>query len=153
MAKGEYNASIEQFNKALKIELVAYASSPNHSTLATSYNNLGAAYAYKGEYDAAIEQFNKALNILLVAYASSPNHPYIANTYNNLGFAYRAKGCNNELLNNPELIKILADKYGMNKAIDIGSLLSLDLINEVIENNDHELLLAGALSVQQEYTE
>jgi tetratricopeptide (TPR) repeat protein len=75
------------------------------------------------------------LEIYKKVYATSPNHPSIAMVYHNLGTAYGAKG---------EYDKAIGQ---YNKALDIR------LEAYASASDDYELLLAGALSVQQEYTE
>jgi len=85
---GEYNKAIEFHNKALTIRLDTLGD--NHSSTATTYNNLGIAWSNKGDYDKAIEFYNKALTIYLDTLGD--NHPSMANTYNNLGIAWRNKG-------------------------------------------------------------
>ena len=61
-----------------------------HSYTATTYNNLGGAYASKGEFDRAIEFFQKALNILEKKHQG--RHPLTEEVADSLLILYRLKG-------------------------------------------------------------
>ena len=85
--------AINFLNEALDLGLGLFGE--KHSSVATSYNNLGSAYHAKGDLDKAIDYFNKALKIWL----DLKRHPDVATSYNNLGSAYRAKGDPNKAIN------------------------------------------------------
>ncbi|MDP6095829.1 MAG: tetratricopeptide repeat protein, partial [Gammaproteobacteria bacterium] len=70
--KGESDAAIESYKKALKIK-------PDY---AEAYNNMGNALLNKGEPDPAIESYKKALKI----------KPDYAGAYNSMGNALKDKG-------------------------------------------------------------
>ena len=53
---------------------------------ASSYNNLGTAYASKKDMEKAIDCHRKSLEIKLAKLGES--HPSVAMTYNNIGNAY-----------------------------------------------------------------
>jgi hypothetical protein len=54
---------------------------------------------------------------------------------------------NNPLLNNPSLLKPLLTKYSLSKILDLSSNLDESLINEVLNTNNPDTLLAGLMSV------
>jgi len=70
--KGDPDAAIESYKKALKIQ----------PDFAEVYNNMGTALKDKGDPDAAIESYKKALKI----------QPDYAEAYNNMGSALKDKG-------------------------------------------------------------
>ncbi len=61
--------------------------SPNHPSLAISYNNIGGVYQNKGEYTKALSFYEKDLEISRKTLP--PNHPSLATSYNNIGWVYR----------------------------------------------------------------
>ncbi|CAF4992215.1 unnamed protein product [Rotaria sp. Silwood1] len=69
---------------------VQQALPPNHSLLATSYNNIGGVYTNMGNYSKALEFYEKAHKIKEKALPS--NHPDLANSYNNIGQMYNNMG-------------------------------------------------------------
>ena len=79
--------AIKFLNEALKLGLGLFGE--KHSSVATSYNNLGMAYHAKGDLDKAIDYYNKALKIWLELFGE--RHPDVATSYNNLGGAYHDK--------------------------------------------------------------
>jgi len=58
---GEYNKAIVYYEKALKLKYKIYGD--KHSSIATTYNNLGAAWTAKGNYGKAIAFYEKGLDI------------------------------------------------------------------------------------------
>jgi tetratricopeptide (TPR) repeat protein len=70
--KGEYDKSIADYDKVIKIK----------PDFAAAYNNRGNVYSDKGEYDKAIADYDKAIEI----------KPYYAKAYNNRGNVYAYKG-------------------------------------------------------------
>jgi hypothetical protein len=54
---------------------------------------------------------------------------------------------NNELLNHPELLKLTAKEFGMTKALYLCDGLSADFVQEAIEHQSAELVLAGCISL------
>ena len=79
--------AIKFLNEALKLGLGLFGE--KHSSVATSYNNLGMAYHAKGDLDKAIGYYHKALEIWLGLFGER-NHD-VATSYNNLGSAYHDK--------------------------------------------------------------
>ena len=59
----------------------------------------------------------------------------------------------NELLNHPGLIKELSADYSFSDILDLSVGLDQSLVSQAIENNDHELLLAGLLSLHESVTD
>jgi len=53
----------------------------------------------------------------------------------------------NEILNHPELLQKAAQHVGLSKAIDLSTLLSLDLVFDAIDSQDPDLVLAGMMSL------
>ncbi|WP_342269486.1 leucine-rich repeat domain-containing protein [Rickettsia endosymbiont of Orchestes rusci] len=51
------------------------------------------------------------------------------------------------LLNHPELLKTALSKFSLKKIGEISDKLSADLVQEAINNNDDELILAGLISL------
>ncbi|XP_028403178.1 uncharacterized protein LOC114525918 isoform X1 [Dendronephthya gigantea] len=84
----EYTLSMEFYQLALKVGIERFG--PNHVSVATTYNNLGAVYSDKGELEKASFYYQHALKIQLKQL--KPNHVDIATSYNNLGTVCSKKG-------------------------------------------------------------
>lgn len=83
-----YEEYEEIAHELLKIRLSIFGQ--DHPDVASTYNNIGTAYADLGEYDKAMEYDQKALSILVSVYGE--NHPEVAKSYNNIGFVYDGLG-------------------------------------------------------------
>ncbi|MCK4666488.1 tetratricopeptide repeat protein, partial [Candidatus Dependentiae bacterium] len=86
--KGEFDKSLEYFQKSLEIRLKVL--SPDYLDVARSYLGLGIVYGTKGELDKAIEYFQKSLDINLKSLGDK--HPTVAASYGNIGVIYKMKG-------------------------------------------------------------
>ncbi|CAF0809152.1 unnamed protein product [Adineta steineri] len=82
--QGDYGKAIWYYEQGLKIQENTLP--PNHSQLATSYNNIGRVYINMGEYSKALSFNKKALEIFLRTLPS--DHPSLATSYNNVGNVY-----------------------------------------------------------------
>ncbi|CAF1214450.1 unnamed protein product [Adineta steineri] len=82
--QGDYGKAIWYYEQGLKIQENTLP--PNHSQLATSYNNIGRVYTNMGEYSKALSFDKKALEIFLRTLPS--DHPSLATSYNNVGNVY-----------------------------------------------------------------
>ena len=78
--QGEYNKAIKYYELALQLDLNTYGL--GHPEVATSRNNVGAAYMRLGQYDKAIEYLKLALQPEL------QGHPEFVTAHNNLALAY-----------------------------------------------------------------
>jgi len=87
-SKGDKDRAIENYNKALAIDLKKRDA--EHPVVARRYSNLGVMYFYKHDYDRAIEYLNKVLPIQLEKLG--PEHRDVADTYNRIGLVYGDKG-------------------------------------------------------------
>lgn len=54
--------------------------------VASTYNNIAAAYSIKGDYEKALQYHEKSLQIKIKKYEDS--HPEIADSYNNIAIVY-----------------------------------------------------------------
>ena len=89
----KYHDAISYFNESLQITLKLFPDAL-HNDIASSYNNLGAAYIYLGGTEnikKAIGYYEKALQIRLKLFTDAL-HNGIAKSYNNLGVAYSNLG-------------------------------------------------------------
>ena len=63
---------------------------PQHSDVATSYNNLATALGDQGDLEKAKEYHERALTIR--QQTLGPQHPDVATSYNNLAIVLRGQG-------------------------------------------------------------
>ena len=83
--KGEYEASLEWYNKALDIELKLRG--PSHQNVATIYNCIAIIHERAGDYALAKESYKKALQIRIKVYGQ--DHPHVAMCMVNVGGLYQ----------------------------------------------------------------
>ena len=89
---GDARQAVSFFERALAIKEQVYQETPNHPDIASTLNNLGAAWRALGDAKQAVSFYQRALAIKEQVYQETPNHPDIASTLNNLGAAWRALG-------------------------------------------------------------
>ena len=89
---GNFQAAINQFNKALKImeELGDQSKKKDRLDISRLYNNIGQVYVSLTEYEQAIDFLGKSLEIRIKEL--SKEHTSIATSYNNIGRVYRCIG-------------------------------------------------------------
>ena len=87
-AIGEYETAKEFYKKALTIQEKIHGE--QHTSIATSYNNLATVHFNVGEYSQAKELFEKALVIQKNTYGEE--HALVATSYNNLGLMHDSIG-------------------------------------------------------------
>jgi tetratricopeptide (TPR) repeat protein len=86
--KGEYNLALEEYNKALNININTLGE--KHQDTAATYNNIGSIYDSQGKHNLALKEFNRALNIHIATLGE--NHPSTASSYNYIGLVYDRQG-------------------------------------------------------------
>ena len=79
-----YDKAIEVYNRLIKMCEEFYGK--EHPNTASSYNNIGLAYAHLGYYDKAVKYYRQAMNIREKVLGKE--HPDTADSYNNLGIVY-----------------------------------------------------------------
>ena len=89
---GEARQAVSFYERALAIYEQVYHETLNHPDIASTLNNLGAAWRALGDERQAVSFYERALAIYEQVYQETPNHPDIASTLNNLGEAWRALG-------------------------------------------------------------
>lgn len=85
---GEYNISIEFYDKCLKLETEIFGI--ESINVADTFNNLGMAHVSLGNFKYALDYFEKSINInssLLGNY-----HPSVASCFSDFGYTYFEKG-------------------------------------------------------------
>ena len=82
--KGEYDASLQWFDKSLKIQMQTDPS--NYVSISGTYTWIGVVHWRKGDNKTALEYYNKA--IALFQQAHDDNHPTMAHLYNNIAIIY-----------------------------------------------------------------
>ncbi|CAF3688462.1 unnamed protein product [Adineta steineri] len=86
--QGDYEKAISYYEKELEIQQKNLP--PNHSLLATSFNNIASMYHKMGKYLKALSFFK---NDLAIQEKTLPlNHPRLATSYNNIGSMYYKMG-------------------------------------------------------------
>ncbi|CAF4198327.1 unnamed protein product [Rotaria sp. Silwood2] len=80
-AKGEYDMSLEWYQKSLEI-LVRNRPS-DHVNIGITHNSIGEAHRKKGDRSRALESYNRAVSLFKQAH--DENHPHMASFYNNIG--------------------------------------------------------------------
>ena len=83
--KGEYEASLQWYNKSLAIELALRG--PDHQNVATLYNCIAIIHRKNGDYTLAKESYKKALRIRIKIYGQ--DHPNVAMCLVNIGGLYQ----------------------------------------------------------------
>jgi tetratricopeptide (TPR) repeat protein len=83
----EYPTALDFYHKTLEIEENSLPS--NHSSLATTYINIGRMHDHMGEYSTALSFYQKAAEM---QNSFPPNYPDLAVTYNCIGFIYDKTG-------------------------------------------------------------
>ncbi|UJR08806.1 hypothetical protein I4U23_013061 [Adineta vaga] len=92
--KGEYDASLEWFNKAYQLKM---ETDPNdHLKISHIFNWLGTLHRRKGQLDKALEYYNKAIE--LCPKENNANRRYMAFCYNNIAIVYKEQKKYNEAL-------------------------------------------------------
>ncbi|CAF1297888.1 unnamed protein product [Rotaria sordida] len=102
-SKGDYESSLNWYNKALEIFMQTLNS--NNPNIAQIHNAIAADYYAKDDYTNALESYKKALLIFTEAYGEDhPNalavrqkyipadHPQLDTSYNNIGSIYKCLG-------------------------------------------------------------
>jgi tetratricopeptide (TPR) repeat protein len=86
--QGEYQEAIKFCQKSIEIRQQSLP--PNHSDLASAYNNIGMVYDRVSEYSKALSSYEEALKI---RQQSLPlNHCDLAISYSNIGVVYETMG-------------------------------------------------------------
>ena len=86
--QGHYDRAIVVAKKAL--EVAEQTGIPNHTSVATSLNNLAELYRTQGQYAQAEPLYMRALQIDEKVWG--PDHPHVATDLNNLALLYQDKG-------------------------------------------------------------
>jgi tetratricopeptide (TPR) repeat protein len=83
--KGDYDSSLQWFNKAL--EIYARIMKPDDPVLAVTHNSIGEVHLKKGNRSGALESFNKALMIRKQAFGE--DNLQVAMCFHNIGNVYQ----------------------------------------------------------------
>ena len=81
----EYDKALSCYVKALKIKIKNIGEI--HTSVASSYHNIGLVWKNKGNLEKALENFLKSLNIRLKTIGNK--HQNLVNTYYNIGLIYK----------------------------------------------------------------
>ncbi|CAF4960035.1 unnamed protein product [Rotaria socialis] len=84
-AKGEYDTSLEWYQKSLEIDMRTRPS--DHVNIGNTYNSIGSVHRKKGDRGRALESYNRAVSLFKQAH--DENHPKMAMFYNNIGLIYQ----------------------------------------------------------------
>ncbi|CAM4835114.1 unnamed protein product [Rotaria magnacalcarata] len=84
-AKGEYDTSLEWYQKSLEIFVKTHPS--DHVTIGNTHNNIGNVHRKKGDRGRALESYNRAVSLFKQAH--DENHPNMTMFYNDIGIIYR----------------------------------------------------------------
>ncbi len=82
--KGEYDSSLEWFNKSL--DLIMKRNSSDYVNIGGLYNSIGEVYRKKNNLTKALEYYNKAVQLFQQAH--DDNHPHMSHFYNNIAIIY-----------------------------------------------------------------
>ncbi|CAF4408387.1 unnamed protein product, partial [Rotaria magnacalcarata] len=83
-AKGEYDTSLEWYQKSL--EILVKTRPYDHVNIGITHNSIGNVHRNKGDRGRALESYNRA--VLLFKQAHDENHQKMAWFYNNIGIIY-----------------------------------------------------------------
>ena len=72
------------------IDILKKSLNPNHSEVASAFDNIGITYRFLGQFEKALESHKKAIDIR--ENTLEPDNPDLAITYNNIGNAYQYLG-------------------------------------------------------------
>ncbi len=84
-AKGEYDTSLEWYQKSL--EMRVRTSPSDHVNIGLTHNSIGIIHGNKGDNSRALESYNRAVSLFKQAH--DENHPHLASFYNNIGIIYQ----------------------------------------------------------------
>ncbi|CAM4946155.1 unnamed protein product [Rotaria socialis] len=84
-AEGEYDASLEWYQKSLEMRMQTRPS--DHVNIGNTHNSIGTVHRKKGDHSRALESYNQAVSLFKQAH--DENHPKMASFYNNIGIIYR----------------------------------------------------------------
>ncbi|CAM4976296.1 unnamed protein product [Rotaria socialis] len=84
-AKGEYDTSLEWYQKSLEIDMRTRPS--DHVNIGSTHNSIGNVHGNKGDRGRALESYNRAVSLFKQAH--DENHPHLAGFYNNIGLIYQ----------------------------------------------------------------
>ena len=84
-AKGEYDTSLEWYQKSLEMKMRNHPS--DHVNIGNTHNSIGNVHRNKGDRGRALESYNRAVSLFKQAH--DENHPHLASFYNNIGIIYR----------------------------------------------------------------
>jgi tetratricopeptide (TPR) repeat protein len=82
--KGEYDSSLQWFQKSLKIHMERGSS--NYVSIGNLYNWIGEVHRSRGNETNALEYYNKAIELFQQAH--DENHPSMAHVFNNIALIY-----------------------------------------------------------------
>ncbi len=83
-AKGEYDTSLEWYEKSLEMRMRTRPS--DHVNIGLTHNSIGIVHRNKGDHSRALESYNRAVSLFQQAH--DDNHPHLASFYNNIGIIY-----------------------------------------------------------------
>ncbi|CAF2119483.1 unnamed protein product [Rotaria magnacalcarata] len=84
-AKGEYDTSLEWYQKSL--EILVKTRLYDHVNIGGTHNSIGNVHRNKGDRGQALESYNRAVSLFKQAH--DKNHPHLASFYNNIGLIYQ----------------------------------------------------------------
>ena len=84
--KGDYDASLDWYQKALALDMSSLQTAPDHPDIALTHNSLGVIYEIKGDFHRAHDSYNQALTIYKQLHGiNNENHSDLVVCYSNLG--------------------------------------------------------------------
>ncbi|CAF4091436.1 unnamed protein product [Rotaria socialis] len=84
-AKGEYDTSLEWYQKSL--EIIVKTRPSDHVSIGNTHNSIGETHRKKGDRDQALESYNRAVSLFKQAH--DENHPKMALFYSNIRNIYQ----------------------------------------------------------------
>ncbi|CAM4818875.1 unnamed protein product [Rotaria magnacalcarata] len=116
-AKGEYDTSLEWYQKSLEMKMRTRPS--DHVNIGITHNTIGNVHRNKGDRGRALESYNRAVSLFKQAH--DENHPHLASFYNNIGIIYREEKKYFEALDFYEKSLSLRRKHLPSDHPDLGS--------------------------------
>ncbi|CAF1393080.1 unnamed protein product [Rotaria magnacalcarata] len=135
-SKGEYDRSLEWYEKSLEIMMKTRPS--DYVNIGNTHNNIGGVHRNKGDSLRALESYNRALS--LFKEANDENHPNMASFYGNIGGVYSAEKKYLEALDLYEKSLAIQKKYLPTDHPDLGlSYNNIGTVHDLL--NDYDLAL------------
>eukprot|EP00058_Branchiostoma_floridae_P010069 XP_002595557.1 hypothetical protein BRAFLDRAFT_64626 [Branchiostoma floridae] len=113
----DHRKAISYFEQSLQMTRSSYGEGFAHPDIASSLNNLGAAWSNLGDHRKAVSYYEQSLQMRRIIYGEDTAHPDIASSLDNLGIAWGHLGDHKKAISyHEQSLQINWSIYGENTA-------------------------------------